>query len=55
MPEDRMRPKIQGPINRIVEIINECLTAGGMSKDDTEDLRRALEDMAAGIASARRS
>ena len=49
-----MTPRVQQPINKIVELVNEAVTVGGMTKDETEDLRRALEDFAAGILSVRR-
>mgnify|MGYP001567165456 CR=1 FL=1 len=52
--EDRMTPRVQQPINKIVELVNEAVTVSGMTKDETEDLRQALEDFAAGILSVRR-
>jgi hypothetical protein len=47
--EGRMRRDIQRPIDIIVEIINESCTTCGMTKEDTEKLRTALEDLVASI------
>jgi len=51
--EGRMTARIQRPIDKIVELLNEAATAGGMTRGETEELRTALEDLAAAILSVR--
>lgn len=47
----QLKPNIQKPIDKIVEIVNEAVTVGGMTKEETEALRRALTNLTAAILS----
>lgn len=42
-----MKPDIEKPIAKIVEIVNEASTCNGMTKEDTEALAQALRDLVA--------
>ena len=47
----QLKPNIQKPIDKIVEILNEAVTVGGMTKEETEALHRAFVNLVAAILS----